>query len=84
MSAVTEGDEPHLSIYMLRFSLQICVFLQSPYQVNLLMAGFDDEAGADLYYMDYLASLSKLPFAVHGYGSFFSLSIMDRYYKDSK
>ena len=30
--------------------------------------------------MDYLASMNKLPFAAHGYGAFFSLSIMDRYY----
>ena len=54
---------------------------QNAYQVNLLMAGYDEKAGPSLYYMDYLASMNKLPFAVHGYGSFFSLSIFDRYYK---
>ena len=49
--------------------------------VNLLMAGYDEKTGPSLYFMDYLASMNKLPFAVHGYGSFFSLSIFDRYYR---
>jgi len=55
--------------------------LQTPYMVNMLMAGYDDQSGPVLYFMDYLASLVKVPFAAHGYGSFFSLGIMDRYYK---
>lgn len=60
-------------------------FLRSstPYSVNLLIGGFDADDGSDLYYMDYLGSLVKVPFAVHGYGSFFSLSVMDRYYKEN-
>ena len=52
--------------------------------VNLLMAGYDEEEGPELYYLDYLASMVKVPFAAHGYGSFFSLSVMDRYYKPGK
>ncbi|XP_064625001.1 proteasome subunit beta type-2-like [Lineus longissimus] len=55
---------------------------QTPYQVNLLMAGHDADDGPQLFFMDYLGSLVKAPFALHGYGSFFSLSIMDRYYKE--
>ncbi len=47
----------------------------------MLIAGHDESSGPELYFMDYLASLVKVPFAVHGYGSFFSLSVMDRYYK---
>jgi 20S proteasome alpha/beta subunit len=50
--------------------------------VNLLMAGHDKDDGPQLFHMDYLGSLVKAPFALHGYGSFFSLSIMDRYYKE--
>ena len=49
--------------------------------MNLLIAGHDKEDGPELYYMDYLASLNKVPFGCHGYGSFFALSIMDRHYK---
>ncbi|KAL4236778.1 Proteasome subunit beta type-2 [Mactra antiquata] len=55
---------------------------QTPYMVNLLMAGYDKDEGPSLYFMDYLASLNKLPFAAHGYGSFFTMSIMDRHYHE--
>lgn len=48
--------------------------------VNMLIAGVDDQ-GPSLFFMDYLASLIKVPFAVHGYGGMFTLSILDRYYK---
>ncbi|XP_069687186.1 proteasome subunit beta type-2-like [Periplaneta americana] len=54
---------------------------RTPYFVNLLLAGYNDEGGAELYFIDYLASMVKVPYAAHGYGGFFSLSIMDRYYK---
>lgn len=47
----------------------------------MLVAGYDDGEGASLYFMDYLASCVKLPFAIHGYGSYFGLSICDKYYK---
>jgi len=55
---------------------------RTSYFVNLLMAGYDKEAGPELYFLDYLASMVKVPFAVHGYGSFFTLSVMDRYYRE--
>uniref|UniRef100_A0A8C3C3G8 Proteasome subunit beta n=1 Tax=Cairina moschata TaxID=8855 RepID=A0A8C3C3G8_CAIMO len=58
-----------------------CLLLQTPYHVNLLLAGYDDHEGPALYYMDYLAALAKAPFAAHGYGAFLTLSILDRYYK---
>jgi len=50
-------------------------------QVNLLMAGYDKEDGPSLYFLDYLASLNKMPFAIHGYGSLFAMSILDKYYR---
>ncbi|XP_026752649.1 proteasome subunit beta type-2 [Galleria mellonella] len=53
----------------------------TPYFVNLLLGGYDKENGPELYFMDYLASSVKVPFAAHGYGGYLSLSIMDRYYK---
>ncbi|KAK3771063.1 hypothetical protein RRG08_002109 [Elysia crispata] len=49
--------------------------------VNLLIAGYDKEEGPSLYFLDYLASLNKMPFAIHGHGSLFALSIMDKYYE---
>ncbi|XP_015606974.1 proteasome subunit beta type-2 [Cephus cinctus] len=53
---------------------------RTPYFVNLLMAGYDDETGPELYFIDYLASSIKVPYAAHGYGGFFSLTILDRYH----
>lgn len=58
-----------------------CLPLQTPYHVNLLLAGYDDADGPGLYYMDYLASLAKAPFAAHGYGAYLTLSILDRHYR---
>mmetsp|Transcript_39210 Transcript_39210/g.92312 ORF Transcript_39210/g.92312 Transcript_39210/m.92312 type:complete len:192 (+) Transcript_39210:88-663(+) len=52
-----------------------------PYQVDLLVGGVDAE-GPALYFMDYLASCEKVNKAAHGYGAYFALSIMDRYYKN--
>mmetsp|Transcript_56645 Transcript_56645/g.104867 ORF Transcript_56645/g.104867 Transcript_56645/m.104867 type:complete len:192 (+) Transcript_56645:84-659(+) len=51
-----------------------------PYQVDLLIGGIDAD-GPGLYFMDYLASCEKVNKAAHGYGAYFALSIMDRYYK---
>ncbi|KAG8187663.1 hypothetical protein JTE90_005515 [Oedothorax gibbosus] len=58
-------------------------FLRSrtPYAVNLLMAGYDKESGSELHYIDYLGTMSKMPYAAHGYGSYFAFSIMDRHYR---
>lgn len=55
---------------------------KNPYQVNLLIAGCDPETGVpELYWMDYLASLKKLPFAIQGHGQYFCNSTLDRYYR---
>ncbi|GAB6022039.1 Proteasome subunit beta type-2 [Chamberlinius hualienensis] len=54
---------------------------RTPYFVNLLLAGYDQKTGPELYFMDYLASMVKLPFAAHGYGSYFILGILDRFYR---
>lgn len=63
---------------------QLADYLRSrtPYQVNLLLAGYDaDDNLPALYHMDYLAAMVKLPFAAHGYGGFFSLSTLDRHWR---
>jgi 20S proteasome subunit beta 4 len=49
--------------------------------VNLIFAGHDEGVGPSVYLMDYLSSCVQVPFAIHGYGSFFGLSICDKYYK---
>ena len=64
---------------------------RKPYAVNLLVGGFDtskaavvdgqEELGGEpkLYWIDYLGTMAEVPFAAHGYGSYFALSLLDRY-----
>jgi len=53
---------------------------RNPYQTNLLLGGYDvTEQQPSLYFIDYLASIQKVPYAAHGYGAYFALSIMDKY-----
>ena len=63
---------------------------RSPYAVNILVGGFDtstkevDENGEEtggtpkLYWVDLYGTLAEVPFAAHGYGSYFALSLLDR------
>eukprot|EP01129_Flabellula_baltica_P017102 TRINITY_DN9377_c0_g1_i2.p1 TRINITY_DN9377_c0_g1~~TRINITY_DN9377_c0_g1_i2.p1 ORF type:complete len:198 (-),score=47.52 TRINITY_DN9377_c0_g1_i2:62-655(-) len=53
---------------------------RNPYNANLLLGGYDEDDGAELYMIDYLGSCVKAPFAAHGYCSNFCLSIFDRHY----
>jgi len=55
---------------------------RDPYQVNLLLGGFDEKEGASMYYLDYLGSMHKMPFGAHGMASKFVLGLFDRYYKE--
>ncbi|KAJ3299307.1 Proteasome subunit beta type-2 [Borealophlyctis nickersoniae] len=56
---------------------------RNPYQVNLLIAGTDPTSGVpELHWLDYLGSSVKLNFAAHGYASYFTMSTMDRYWKE--
>jgi len=52
-----------------------------PYHVNLLMGGCDEKGAPGLYYMDYLGAKAEVPYTAHGYGSYFVLGLLDRYYK---
>mmetsp|Transcript_3996 Transcript_3996/g.4615 ORF Transcript_3996/g.4615 Transcript_3996/m.4615 type:complete len:201 (+) Transcript_3996:42-644(+) len=54
---------------------------KGPYQVNVLLGGYDEDVGGSLYYMDYLAALEKVDFGCHGHASSFCLSIMDREFR---
>nr|GMC83400.1 proteasome subunit beta type-2-A [Ipomoea batatas] len=54
---------------------------KNPYSVNILLAGYDKQTGPSLYYIDYIASLHKVDKGAFGYGSYFSLAMMDRHYR---
>jgi len=54
---------------------------KGPYQVNVLLGGWDEKAGGTLYFIDYLASMQKVNFGAQGYASNFCLSIFDKEWK---
>ncbi len=50
----------------------------------MLIAGFDKKSDEpSLYFLDYLASSIKVPFAIHGYSQYFGISICYKYYKEN-
>jgi 20S proteasome subunit beta 4 len=53
----------------------------NPYQVNLLLGGYDKTEGPALHFIDYMASAQKLDFATQGYAGYFLLGLLDKYYK---
>lgn len=55
---------------------------KQPNLVNVIMAGYDPPTKQPvLYFMDYLGTLAEVPYASHGYGSLFCLSVLDRYHR---
>ena len=55
---------------------------KSPYQTNLLIAGFDQHCGPSLYWCDYLATMHHMNICGTGYGSYFVLSLFDKLWKE--
>lgn len=56
---------------------------KGPYQVNSLIGGYDEKEGkGSLYFLDYLASLQKIPYGAQGYAGAFTLGLLDREWKE--
>lgn len=73
---------PRAASAWIRDSLAESLRSRHPYQVNLLLGGYDLPTSTPaLYWLDYLGTLASVPFAAHGYGAFFCLSTMDRYHR---
>lgn len=53
---------------------------RGPYQVNLLIGGVDEE-GPQLYWMDYMASMTKVNKGAHGYANYFLGGLLDKHWK---
>jgi len=71
---------PQSAASWIRQSLAESLRSRSPYTVNLLIGGFDTAGNLPhLYWVDYLGTMASVPFAAHGYGSFFALSLLDRW-----
>ena len=49
--------------------------------VDMLLGGWDEDAGPSLYFLDYLSSMQKLDKASHGYGGFFVNGLLDMHWK---
>lgn len=54
---------------------------KSPYQTNLLIAGYDEHCGPSLYWCDYLATMHEQNICGSGYGSYFVLSLFDKLWR---
>eukprot|EP01102_Stenamoeba_stenopodia_P009990 TRINITY_DN2961_c0_g1_i3.p1 TRINITY_DN2961_c0_g1~~TRINITY_DN2961_c0_g1_i3.p1 ORF type:complete len:180 (-),score=36.64 TRINITY_DN2961_c0_g1_i3:40-579(-) len=93
--AFTELIQKNLHLYEVRYGFPLgtnaaanfirtnlaTALRKSPYQVNLLLAGYDKNEGSSLYFIDYLASMHKVEFGTHGYASYFISSIFDKNYR---
>ncbi|KAG6333586.1 hypothetical protein ID866_5502 [Astraeus odoratus] len=72
---------PAAAASWVRRSLAESLRSRHPYAVNLLLGGYDKaEDKPNLYWIDYLGSVVEVPFAVHGHGKHFALSLLDRYH----
>jgi len=72
---------PQSAASWIRRSLAQSLRSRNPYAVNLLLGGYDvSTKSPNLYWMDYLGTLAEVPFAAQGYGSYFVLSLLDRYH----
>ena len=73
---------PHAAANFTRLELAESIRSRSPQVVNLLLGGVDvKRSQTHLYYLDYLGTMADVPYAAHGYGSFFTLGTLDRYHR---
>lgn len=71
---------PQSAASWIRRSLAESLRSRKPYSVNLLLGGYDvSTSSPSLYWVDYLGTLAEVPYAAQGYGSYFVLSLFDRY-----
>ncbi|PWZ01137.1 putative multicatalytic endopeptidase complex chain PRE1 [Testicularia cyperi] len=73
---------PRAAAAWIRKQLAESLRSRSPYQVNLMLGGFDlPTSEPALYWIDYLGTMATVPYAAHGYGAFFTMSTMDRFHR---
>lgn len=71
---------PKSAAHFTRRNLADYLRSQTPYHVNLFVAGYDEKEGSELHYIDYIANAKSLNYAGQGYGGIFAASIFDRYW----
>jgi len=72
---------PSAAASWIRRALAESLRSRKPYSVNLLLGGYDIAShDPHLYWIDYLGTMTEVPFGAHGYGAYFALSLLDRYH----
>jgi 20S proteasome subunit beta 4 len=51
---------------------------KGPFQVNVLLAGYDEGIGGSLYHLDYMGTMHKVRHGAQGYAQHFVSSIFDK------
>lgn len=73
---------PKATASFVRNQLATSLRSRKPYQVNVLIGGYDTRTGeALLNWIDYLGTQVELPYAAHGYAAFYCTSLFDRHYR---
>lgn len=73
---------PKATASFVRNQLATSVRSRKPYQVSVLLGGFDKKTGLpSLDWIDYLGTQVELPYAAHGYAAFYCSSLFDRHYR---
>lgn len=73
---------PQATASFVRNQLATSIRSRKPYQVNVLIGGYDTKTGAaSLNWIDYLGTQVELPYAAHGYAAFYCMSLFDRHYR---
>lgn len=73
---------PKATASFVRNQLATSIRSRKPYQVNVLIGGYDTKTGEPaLSWIDYLGTQVELPYAAHGYAAFYCSSLFDRHYK---
>lgn len=72
---------PYETASFIRSELAKSLRSRNPYNVNLLLGGYDTIADKpQLFWIDYLASCAPLPYAAHGYAQYYCLSTLDKHH----
>ncbi len=77
-----EEGEMHTEAVANYIRTELATSLRSrhPYTVNLLVGGYDIlDQKAKLYWIDYLGAKVQVPYAAHGYASYYLLSMFDKH-----
>lgn len=73
---------PKATASFVRNQLATLIRSRKPYQVNVLIGGYDTKTGRpSLNWIDYLGTQVELPYGAHGYAAFYCTSLFDRHYR---